>query len=257
MADNQEYENFLNLLKKRTSVRRFKPDPIPEGTIAKVLEAGRWAMSGANSQPWEFIVVEDAKIKEELYQAYLNINSRFSFWMEQQRTFELRHPAHQISGAPEEQLKVMMGRRGWSNAPVLIVVVGDGRKQWGTVLAGHTFGRGLTHFTDSLANACQLIHLAVASLGLGSQWVTIHIQDPFKRILKVPDTHTIHIIIPIGYPAVERKAGYRFEVASVTHRNTYDMSKYLPDEKFIDFLRELRKSTTPHYRLGREGGVKE
>jgi nitroreductase len=45
-------EQFLELAKKRRSIRRFKPDPVPDEIIQKILEAARWAMSGANGQPW-------------------------------------------------------------------------------------------------------------------------------------------------------------------------------------------------------------
>ncbi len=37
-------------------MRRFKSDPIPDEYIGEILEAARWAMSGANGQPWEFLV---------------------------------------------------------------------------------------------------------------------------------------------------------------------------------------------------------
>jgi hypothetical protein len=64
---------------------------------------------------------------------------------------------------------------------------GSGQRQWATVMGGHTFGRHQSHFTDGLAITCTLIHLAAAAMGLGTQWVTIHIEDGFKRILNIPD----------------------------------------------------------------------
>ena len=53
------YDLLYDIIRRRSSVRKLKPDPIPDGYIDKILEAGRWAMSGANSQPWEYIVVKD------------------------------------------------------------------------------------------------------------------------------------------------------------------------------------------------------
>ena len=55
------YDLLYDIIRRRSSVRKLKPDPIPDEYIGKILEAGRWAMSGANSQPWEYIVVKDAK----------------------------------------------------------------------------------------------------------------------------------------------------------------------------------------------------
>lgn len=66
----KEYEMLYNLVTTRMSVRKFKPDPIPDGYMEKILEVARWAMSGANSQPWEFIVVRDPEIKRRLRDAY-------------------------------------------------------------------------------------------------------------------------------------------------------------------------------------------
>ncbi len=48
------------------SVRRFKDEPVPEAALMKVLEAGRRAPSWENVQPWHFIVIEDAEIKQKL-----------------------------------------------------------------------------------------------------------------------------------------------------------------------------------------------
>ena len=64
-----------------------------------------------------------------------------------------------------------------------------------------TFGRHQSHLTDALSNAATNMHLAAAALGLGSQHVTIHIEEPFKRVLGVPDLVMVHHIVPIGYPA--------------------------------------------------------
>jgi nitroreductase len=72
-----DYDMLMELIRTRTSVRKLKPDPIPDDCVTKVLEAGRWAMSGANGQPWDFIVVKDAAVKKELFRAYSQENQEF------------------------------------------------------------------------------------------------------------------------------------------------------------------------------------
>jgi hypothetical protein len=150
------YDLLYDIIRRRSSIRKLKPDPIPDEYIKKILEAGRWAMSGANSQPWEYIVVKDPRVKKDLFRCYAEDNTDFIYWMEQQRVFELRHPAYQMTAdrAVEQQRR----GTGWSEAPALIVVVGDGRRQWGTVQGAHTFGRDQSHLTDGLANTCTLMH---------------------------------------------------------------------------------------------------
>ena len=51
---------------QRRSIYQFKPEAVPTEKITSILEAGRWAPSYANSQPWEFITVTDSKLKQEV-----------------------------------------------------------------------------------------------------------------------------------------------------------------------------------------------
>lgn len=57
------------IIKNRYSVRAYKPDPVPEKSLEKVLQAGRLAPSGKNMQPWKFIVVQDENKRKELAEA--------------------------------------------------------------------------------------------------------------------------------------------------------------------------------------------
>jgi len=59
----------LELIKTRRSIRRYKKAAVPEDLVEKILEAGRWAPSASNSQPWEFIILRAGKIKEEVAKA--------------------------------------------------------------------------------------------------------------------------------------------------------------------------------------------
>jgi nitroreductase len=103
-TETPDYDHLYDILAKRMSIRRLRPDPIPDDYVHKILEAGRWAMSGANSQPWEFVVVKDEQVKRELFEAYRDVNSDFIFWMEQMREKPLRHPAYQVEGDNPKEL---------------------------------------------------------------------------------------------------------------------------------------------------------
>ena len=106
-----DYDTLLELVKTRVSVRNLKPDPIPDDYVTKILEIGRWAMSGANGQPWDFVVVKDAAIKKELFRVYAEENNDFIYWMEQQRDFKLRHPSFQMTH--DEALQKQRTGVGW------------------------------------------------------------------------------------------------------------------------------------------------
>jgi nitroreductase len=61
--------DVLNAIKNRRTIRRFKPNPIDEEKVKSILEAGRWAPSFSNLQPWRFIVTKDQKVKDSLDRA--------------------------------------------------------------------------------------------------------------------------------------------------------------------------------------------
>jgi nitroreductase len=63
-----DYNSFLELAKKRRTIRRFKPDPIPDEYVDKIIEAARWAPSGFNLQPWEFVVIKKKELRENIIQ---------------------------------------------------------------------------------------------------------------------------------------------------------------------------------------------
>ena len=57
---------FLEFLKARRSIRMFQEKPIPEKEIEMILEAGRWAPSASNKQPWEFILLEEKSLLDKI-----------------------------------------------------------------------------------------------------------------------------------------------------------------------------------------------
>ncbi len=61
-----DYDSLLELVKKRRSTRKFKPGSIPDEYVDKIIEVARWAPSGANSQPWDFIVIKKPELKQKI-----------------------------------------------------------------------------------------------------------------------------------------------------------------------------------------------
>jgi nitroreductase len=62
----------LEAIRQRKSIRKYKPDPIPEEVLGRVLEAARLAPSGKNLQPWKFVIVRQGPTKERLAMASAN-----------------------------------------------------------------------------------------------------------------------------------------------------------------------------------------
>ncbi len=234
-------KEFVELARKRRSIRRFKPDPVPDEYIEQILEAARWAMSGANGQPWEFIVVKDEKIKEQLFEAGGEAEKPVSA-LESSRVPEMRQPWYR-------DLPNTVPRSRFSEAPVIIVVCGDPRTAQASVLNRLNDRRWIVD--ENIANATQVLHLAVAACGLGSQWVTVdrYFEELIRPILGVPPILRIFSMAPIGYPAYEPKSPYRRELKEFVHRERYDMTKYRSHEAVQEYIRNLRGESKRAYPL--------
>ncbi len=245
MAEKMSPDEFLALVRSRRSCRKFKTDPIPDEWVEKILEAGRWAMSGANGQPWEFIVVKDQKTKDKIAEAFIK-NRDHVYNIERTRIEEARMPAYR---------QELTGRPTLQDAPVIIVVLGERRTTQSSVLyTSFAFGEGGPGavFFKNMANATQLLCLAAASFGLGAQWCSVSSlwEGSLKAILNVPEELTIHTMVPIGYPDYKFPPPYRRKLTEIVHYEQYDRSKLRSGEDIFNFLVDLRKRTREAYSRG-------
>lgn len=234
-----DYDKLLEIVTRRRSIRRFKPDPVPDESIEKIIAVARWAMSGANAQPWEFIVVKNKKTLAKIFELY-------AIHREQVDVFnnllpkELKHP---VTGT------LVAGQRSFRDAPAIIVVCGDPRTLIATSLVANIVDSERKVFSMNLANTTMLIHLAVASLGLGSQWVstTPIWEGKLKTLLKVPDFFAIPQLVPIGYVDYKPAPPYRREVEEILHHDVYDEAKVRTDKEVLDYIANVRKRARAAY----------
>ncbi len=110
---------FFDLVGNMRAMRRLKPDPVPQALLRKVLDAGVQAPSGQNTQPWAFVVVEDANGRRWFAEHYKQaIESRFGVLEIPQRnsslTRQLKALRYQIDHMQEfPVLLVVCGLRDW------------------------------------------------------------------------------------------------------------------------------------------------
>jgi 5,6-dimethylbenzimidazole synthase len=223
------YEDLLSLVQKRRSIRKFKADPVPDDYIHKIIEAASWAPSGANSQPWQFVVVKKPDLQNQIME-YIIEQNRLMFKIE-----EAREPEQRFMAVPA----------GWKNAPSFILVIGDPRLKE-AYPAYVTFMRGEQTFISSLASSFLYMTLAVTSLGLGGQWVSgvagVYAQAQTKKLLGIPQQMTVYDMLAIGYPDMEPKPRMKREMKDMVHFDNYDPSKYASDEQVKEFIAtKLRK----------------
>ena len=70
MTDETHVSDLFEIIRTTRSMRRLKPDPVPNELIRKILEAGVCAPSGGNMQRWRFLVIRDPKVKETVGALY-------------------------------------------------------------------------------------------------------------------------------------------------------------------------------------------
>ncbi|MBI4187422.1 MAG: nitroreductase family protein [Chloroflexi bacterium] len=241
------YDEFFELVRRRRTIRKFKPDPVPDEYITNIIKASRYAMSGGNSQPWEFMVVKDPKTRGKIFKAFVE-DFDMMYYLELQRTPQYRHPAFNVP--PEEKDKARDMLSGWKDAPALIIVLEDPRKMFGSVLCARSdFDTcSLSVLGVTMGHLGMTLHLAAASLGLGSQHVDVLTQDAYRRILKYPEPLRLSVIVPVGYSAYKAGPPRRLPFKSQVHYEEYDMSKYMCNEDFLEYLDKIRALGRPGYR---------
>jgi len=165
------------------AIRRLKPDPVPDALIRKVCEAGTFAPSGGNRQPWVFVAVTDPERRAWVAERYRPIFARY---------IEPAFEAAKDPGFPEAGRRNMRAALHLAEhlheAPVLLFVAGwtrRGREQ-----------------TQALFPAAQNLLLACRAVGLGASLTTLHtaFRDELDPWLGLPEKIQSCAMLPIGWP---------------------------------------------------------
>jgi nitroreductase len=191
------------------SMRRLKPDAVPLELIRRVLESGTKAPSGQNTQPWAFVVVQDAARKRFIQERYHHgMVSRFGAFKPEPND---RSPLVRNFRAAMHLAEHM------HEAPVLLLVCG--RRDWPAVVPKEKRVGKAPPSYGSIYPCVQNILLACRGLGLGASLTTTHMlfEEELSKHLEIPDTYGIVAILPIGYPIGRFGSVSRRPAAEVTH----------------------------------------
>ena len=217
-----DYERLLDLVKRRRSIRKFKPKPIPDEYVNKIIEVARWAPSGANSQPWEFIVVKNKRRRNKIIDLAIE-QTLISYNIERTREKGLRF--FEQGGPPAKEYN--------RDAPVFILVCGDTRTKDFYPLI-YTLTTGDQIYQSSLASAFLYMTLAATSLGLASKWLTAVatplVQPLVKDLLGIPKEMEIYDMMMVGYPASKPRPRPVRTAEDIVHYERYDKGKFLSED---------------------------
>jgi len=180
---------LVEAIRGRRSIRKFKPDPVPDESIREILEAARLAPSGINIQPWRFVVVKSEEIREKLKTATpLTFVTKAPviiaccvdtnvFVNASQRARELKE-AGAFLGTPLENVDLDE----------------HAKKRRNDKMAARAY------LSLNAAIAIDHMTLRAVDLGLGSCWVMMFDQEQVKKVLELDEQFTVVALLPVGYP---------------------------------------------------------
>jgi len=181
---------FKDLIAKRQSARSYLPAPVAREDIQKCLKAAQNAPSACNSQPWHFIIVDDAELKKRL--------------------------APVLFSGPYAMNAFAC------QAPVLVIVVSE-KSSFMAKIGGYF--RGTEFYLLDIGAAIEHFILAAAELGLSSCWLGWFNEAGAKKILNIPRDRKIDSVISLGYSDESLRGKIRKPLEEISSFNGYRMKE--------------------------------
>jgi nitroreductase len=178
--------SLFDAIYSQRQITRYKTDPVPQGALEHMVDAAVRAPNGGNTQPWEFVVVNDPAKVRQLGELYKNTWLDAMGWEpspDESRVY--RHARYLAHHMPE--------------VPAMIVVCADHGRGSGYE-SGQPIERG--RHAASIWPAIQNLFLAGRALGLGTRITTVlnRKEDEVRDILGLPEHAEMICLTPVGYP---------------------------------------------------------
>jgi len=205
-ADERDalYKTIFN----RRDVRgQFKPDAIPDDVLARILKAAHHAPSVGFMQPWNFMLIRSAEVRQQIHQAFVDAN----------------HEAMEMFPDNKKPLYQSLKLEGILESPLNLCITCD-RQRGGPVVLGRTHISSMD--LNSTVCAVQNLWLAARAENIGVGWVSIFDQDRVKSILGIPEH-----VVPVAYLCM----GYVSEFKAKPELESKGWRSRLPLEDLIFF----------------------
>jgi nitroreductase len=227
----------MDVVRNRLTTRDFDPShEIPREHYSLILDAARHSPSGANVQPWHFIVITEAETKRKISEYFVG---------EQRRRAELKMKF------PTPSYK------GLATAPGFVVVVSDFRlvrafpvfkDEHGNLTKSELNAMYIQNaeriLLQSVAAATMSAHLAAAALGYNVWWVTAigqeEAQREMKPLLGIPDDLSVLDIMCFGLPSKAPYKRWKKGIDEIINWEKFDPAHYLTDEAIEDWIKNDR-----------------
>jgi nitroreductase len=212
----EDAAELLAVMRSRRSVRSFADRALPEEHLRLVLEAGRWAPSAGNAQPWELLVVREAAGKQAIADALV--------------------PAVELLTGLDDTFPGYANPRYLLGAGALVLVLGDLRA---TAAYPYPLPRRARSamLEQSLAMCIQNMWLMATRLGMVATNHTMGeptSEDRIRRHFDIPEHHVLPTMLALGYPRRPQHPRPRRALDELVHHERYDRDRLRTDEELID-----------------------
>lgn len=229
--DGGLYDALLEVAKSRMTVRAFDPSfVVPREHYERILEAARHSPSGANTQPWHFIVVTDPALKTSIMEYFRE---------------------EQVARAKLKMKFPTPDYRGLATAPGMIVVASDFRwvRAFPVLNDGSELDRMYRQNAErillqSVAAATMSAHLAAAALGYSVWWVTAIGQEKAQRAMKpllgVPEELSVLDLMCFGPAAKPPYKRWKKALGEIVSWNRFDPAQHLSEAQIDEWVASTR-----------------
>lgn len=224
------YEALMEVVRSRRTNRAFASYEVPKQHFEMILEAARHAPSGANSQPWHYIIVTDPALKAKIGECFVE---------EQQTRARLR------MGFPTPNYN------GVKTAPGLIVIVADFRfiRAFPVLNDGSELDRLYKKNAErillqSVAASTMAAHLAAAALGYAVWWITAigqeEIQRQIRPLLGVPEELSIIDVMCFGPPLKPSYKRWKKTLDQIMSWDRFNPENFMTDAEIDEWVKTTR-----------------
>ncbi|WP_338604123.1 5,6-dimethylbenzimidazole synthase [Sulfolobus tengchongensis] len=220
--------NVYEAIRKRRDIRSYyRPDPIPDDILAKLLAAAHLAPSVGYSQPWDFIIIKDLETRRKIKELVEEERNRFTNSLDRERK-------SLFSNIKVEAIL---------DTPINIAVTYDPNRFGPNILGRSTMPETSLY---SAILAVGNLWLAATAEGIGVGFVSFFSKEKVKEILKIPKEIELVAYLTLGYvkefpkiPELEEKGwNKRLKLSSLVFENSYGKSPSEDFKKLLDKVLE-------------------
>jgi 5,6-dimethylbenzimidazole synthase len=171
---------YKSIFTRRDVRGQFKPDPVPDDVLARVLTAAHHAPSVGFMQPWNFLLIQSKEAKQKIHDLFVKANAE----------------AAAMFGGEKRDIYTKLKLEGILSSPINLCITCD-RTRSGPVVIGRTHDLDMDLYSSVCA--AQNLWLAARAEGLGVGWVSIFNKQDLKQALKLPEHVTPIAYLCIGY----------------------------------------------------------